>query len=235
MAKEDEEKLELNKSAGVEHTIPCSRCTVQTAHRVLVSADISGTVFPPVDIDYWEQYQIVQCQGCKSISFRKDTQNTDDLDYIMNVDGTVENDIAHHVEIYPSRIAGRQQIDRYWLIPAGVSRIYKETHGALSNKFPILSGIGIRALIEAVCKEKNATGNNLKERIDDLVLKGVLTQAGADILHQLRDLGNEAAHDIKPQEDDSLELALDVIENLLQSVYILPEAARRMKDRKPKK
>lgn len=233
MRKEDRESVELNKSVGEEYFVPCERCSVETAHKVVVSADVSGTFYPE-GIKYWEQYQIIQCQGCKSISFRKDYQNTDDVDYFEKDDGTVDAELVHHEEIYPSRIAGRQKLKRSWLLPSGVSRIYDETHGALSNKLTILAGIGIRALIEAVCIEKNTAGANLKQKIDDLVHKGFLTQAGAEILHQLRALGNEAAHDIKPQSEDSLDLAMDVVENLLQGVYVLPEASRLMKDRKTK-
>ena len=51
----------------------------------------------------------------------------------------------------------------------------------------------MRALVEAVCMEKSASGNNIEKRIDDLVNKGVLTTEGADILHSIRLIGNKAA------------------------------------------
>ena len=59
--------------------------------------------------------------------------------------------------------------------------------------------------------------------------KGVLTESGATILHGLRDLGNESAHEMKSQDEESIDLAMDVVENLLQSVFILPEASKRKK------
>jgi len=91
----------------------------------------------------------------------------------------------------------------------------------------VLSGIGIRALIETISKERNASGKDLMEKINDLVVQGVLTKDGADIFHKLRVLGNKAAHEVKPHSRDQLNLALDVVEHLLQGVYILLHHAKR--------
>jgi Domain of unknown function (DUF4145) len=40
---------------------------------------------------------------------------------------------------------------------------------ALCSKLPILAGVGIRALIEAVCHDKSAQGSDLRKKIDSLV------------------------------------------------------------------
>jgi hypothetical protein len=113
-----------------------------------------------------------------------------------------------------------------------VARIYNETHSALCNKMPILAGIGIRVLIEAICKEKTASGKNLEEKIDSLVSMEVLTKDGAEILHSLRILGNIAAHEVASQSDDKLAVAMDVVEHLLNGVYILPTIASHLPKRK---
>ncbi|WP_293886038.1 DUF4145 domain-containing protein [Thiolapillus sp.] len=86
----------------------------------------------------------------------------------------------------------------------------------------VLTGMGIRAIVETVCKNKNANGKDLCEKINDLVIQGVLTKKDADILHKLRTLGNEAAHEVKPHNNATLALALDVIDHLIKGVYILP-------------
>jgi hypothetical protein len=229
MAKSEyKESLEFNKTKDKVYLIPCSRCLIETHHKVLSSADVSGKLLPENYL-YWEEYQIVQCQGCDAISFRKNSKNSEDLDYFELADGSVDSTLVDHIEIYPSRIAGRSKVKRYWLLPAQVEKVYDETHSALSNKLMILGAIGIRVLVESVCKTKEAVGVNLKAQIDDLVQKGVLTQDGADILHTLRALGNESAHEMKSQDEDSIDLAMDVVENLLQSVFILAEAAKRKK------
>ncbi|MRR37470.1 DUF4145 domain-containing protein, partial [bacterium] len=59
-----------------------------------------------------------------------------------------------------------------------------------------------------------------------LKAKGLLTGDGAQILHRLRVLGNDAAHEVKPHTAEQLALAMDVVEHLLQGAYIFPGKAR---------
>ena len=223
-----DQTIELNKTKDKVYQIPCSRCLNSTHHKVLQSADVSG-IWLPGSIHYTDEYQIVQCQGCDTISFRKNSTNSEDYDTFEMPDGTTEDIYEDHVDIYPSRIAGRTKVKRHWLLPHQVNRMYDETHSSLSNKLSTLGSVGIRVLVESVCIEKQAIGKNLKEKINDLVAKGVLTESGATILHGLRDLGNESAHEMKSQDEESIDLAMDVVENLLQSVFILPEASKRKK------
>ena len=61
---------------------------------------------------------------------------------------------------------------------------------------------------------------------------GVLTKDGAEILHSLRILGNIAAHEVTPHSDDQLAVAMNVVEHLLNGVYILPKAASHLPKRK---
>ncbi len=135
------------------------------------------------------------------------------------------------IEIYPSRIAGRQKLREARFLPHDVSQIYNETHLALCNKQPILAVIGIRALVETVCKEKNEAGKDLEKRIDNLVEIEILTRGNAELLHSLRILGNEAAHEVKIQPEQTLSLAMDVVEQLLNNVYILPAVTAKLPKR----
>nr|WP_272929631.1 DUF4145 domain-containing protein [Pseudomonas syringae] len=96
----------------------------------------------------------------------------------------------------------------------------------MNGEQPILAGLAVRILIEMICKNQSAGGKNLFAKIDDLKSKGVLTTSGAEILHKLRSMGNDSAHEAKPSTSKQLILAMDVVENLLQSVYIHPDEAK---------
>ncbi|MBI1765969.1 MAG: DUF4145 domain-containing protein [Acidobacteria bacterium] len=219
----------INKSQNEEHRLPCRQCHIKTKHRVMQSVDIDNVEGTPPLAYWWEDlYQIVQCNGCEEISFREVHGSSDS--YVEVSDG---DDIYIPDEsLYPSRVAGRRQLSDMHFLPSQVANIYKETHSALCNKMPVLAGIGIRALIETVCKEKEASGKNLKENIDSLVALGVLTKDGAEILHSLRTLGNDAAHEVKPHSDEQLSIAMNVVEHLLNGVYILPQAASKLPKQK---
>ena len=210
MAKKESETI--NGTQGQEKTLPCSRCDGKTYHKVLLSIDKSGEEHDG-DFDfYWDtNYQIIQCQGCKTISFSKASSNSEDYESVYE-------------DLYPSRVEGRKGFENEVLyLPSKVRRIYSETLQALNSKSPILTGIGLRALVETVCKEMTAEGADLLKKIDDLTAKSVLTPAGAKILHKIRTLGNTAAHEIKPHSEKQLGLAMDVIEHLLRDIYILPK------------
>ena len=93
----------------------------------------------------------------------------------------------------------------------------------MTNDSPVLVGIGLRAIVETVCKEKNASGKDLYAKINDMASQHVLTPSGADILHKVRSLGNKAAHEVKPHTPRQLSLAMGVVEHMLKDVYILPK------------
>jgi ribosomal protein L30/L7E len=218
------EKLESNKTKDNEIEVACSECSRKTHHVVLQSVDLSGREdYSSGDWFAWDtNYQIIQCQGCKNVSFRRAHMNSEDYFQV----GPEEWKNTVYENIYPPRIEGRAKLKDDHFLPPNVSRIYRETITALSNGQNVLSGIGIRALIETVCKQKTATGRDLFNKINDLVTKGVLTSEDADILHKLRTLGNKASHEVKPHSEDQLSLAMDVVEHLLKGVYIIPKKAR---------
>jgi len=207
-----------NETKGEEILVPCMNCTGKTAHDVVASLDQSGS-HAEYDVNWDHHYQIIQCKGCKTLSFRDASSNSEDYHQIS----PSEWELVIYEKIYPSRIEGRKDLGedgRY--LPADIQRIYDETVRALNNDSPVLAGIGLRVLVETVCKAQKAKGSNLLKKIDDLALKKILTPAGAKILHRIRSLGNAAAHEVKPHTEKQLALAMNVVEHLLKDVYILP-------------
>ena len=216
-------KIEYNKNKEKEYKLACRRCDGETHHKVLHSVHVHES---EKEVDVWSDYEIVCCQGCKEVSFRMQSACSED---VFVDPETGEMAFVEDIELYPSRIAGRKQVRDMYLLPNEVLKIYKETHGALCARFNILTGIGIRALVESVCIEKNTQGINLENKIDDLVNKGVLTQDGADTLHSTRLMGNKSAHEIIAASEEELDIAMDIVENLVKNVYIIPQKSKRLK------
>jgi hypothetical protein len=214
-------KYVKDSTTAEEHEISCTKCSGKTSHKVVSSFDLRGEYEDGQYSMQWSvDHQIVQCQGCKTIAFRKASSNSED--WIQT-----SHDGGEHVideNIYPSRVDGVKGLgDDTHYLPTNVRRIYEETLQALSGQSPVLTGIGLRALLETVCKEKKATGKDLLKKIDSLVGASVLTPASAAILHKIRTLGNKAAHEVKPHSDKQLGLAMNIVEHLLKDVYILPK------------
>jgi len=210
--------MEEDKTIGKEMKLPCLTCATRTFHKVLKSIDEHDQDGWGV---YWASYQIVYCLGCRTVSFRKEW-GTDDI-IGEEEDGRPIYESSE--ELYPSRVAGRKQIEYSYDLPPNVRQVYEETHKAVSGRQPVLSGVGIRVIVETVCRDKNAAGDTLQAKINNLVELGVLTKEGAEILHQTRLYGNDAAHEANPISERNLGLLMDITENLLTNVYILPKRA----------
>jgi hypothetical protein len=77
--------------------------------------------------------------------------------------------------------------------------------------------------LEELCRDRNAAGGNLKERIKALSAKVVLPQELLDGLDDLRLLGNDAAH-IESQEytkvgKEEVEVGIEFAKEVLKAVY----------------
>lgn len=218
--------LSLNKSVDQEINVQCRRCIGGTAHKVLANAELAGD---DSHTQWQTDYQIVQCMGCKMISFRSESSNSEDVDHDVDEYGQWNSTYAIVEKLYPPRIAGYVGlVDDVWLLPEKLRRIYQETSTALIADQPVLTGIGVRAILETLCKDKAAQGHNLFNQIDDLVKQGVLTPARAGVLHQIRTLGNQSAHEVEPHTPAQLGLAMTVLDHLLEEVYVLPQKAQRL-------
>lgn len=203
----------------------CRKCKNETNHEIITDYNLSGQ--EPMGHESffcWEsKYQIISCQGCDSVSFRETELNSEDYEQISQTEWA--NTI--HIDIYPDPIEGRNPLDDSYLIPMNLKNIYTETLKSINSNQPILTGIGIRAIVESVCKDQNTKGKGLENKINDLVSQGVLTKNDAGILHKLRIMGNKSAHEVQQHTAGQLNIAMDVIDHLLSGVYILPRKAKR--------
>lgn len=208
---------------GRIYCVLCLTCNRQTNHKVINSAEyVSEYAVPSFSIDAYDNYQIIECQGCEAISFRHSHCDSEHID----VDEWGQAEYSETEKLFPPRYQGRPDLDGWNNLPQKVRSIYKETLSAFRSGIPILTGIGLRAIVETICVERKAAGKDLLSKIDDLVTQHALTPDGALILHSLRVMGNEAAHEVKPHSLEKLNIAFDVVEYVLQGVYILPERAK---------
>jgi len=108
-------------------------------------------------------------------------------------------------------------------IPAGVVSAFEEAIKCHATQCFVAAAIMVRKTLEELCRDRQATGGNLKERIRALSTKIVLPQDLLDGLDDLRLLGNDAAH-IESQEyaklgKEEVEVGIDFAKEVLKAVY----------------
>jgi uncharacterized protein DUF4145 len=194
--------------------IQCLTCLQKTNHEILQEIAYEDSA-PEENITWWSKFQIVQCKGCETVSFRKASGSSEDYDFETG-EALVKE------ELYPSRTAGKRLIEGYEQFPTKTFLMYREVVQALNNDAPILAAIGLRALIESICIEQGTTSSNLMDSIDELANMGLLSQHQAQFLHTHRFMGNIAAHEMKAPRPRELDAAFDIAETLLKTIYILP-------------
>lgn len=222
--------VSVRQTKGQEVWVACGMCGKVTCHVSLTAVATSDESLD-ADIRIWEDYLTIQCGGCRTVSFCVESRCSENMYYDPR---TGEEQLAVSHRVYPNRIAGRSELEHSHLLPHVTYRIYEETRAAISNDQLVLAGIGIRAILETICKERAAKGNNLKDQIDSLAETGVITKDGATILHGMRCMGNSAVHEAKAHSRDELIIALDVVEYSLKGVYILPKLAEKLPKNKGK-
>ena len=202
-----------------KHLIICRECSRDTSHLIVASFDESGSeeLGGGHSIDWNLKNQIIQCLGCETVSFRTVQTCSEEQDY----DYEGNSYYPETIKYYPGRAKGIKALEDN-LLPYKIRGIYKETILSIENGQYVLAGIGIRAIIETICKEVKAEGKDLFHKINWLKVKSVVTEHGAETLHKLRVLGNDAAHEVKAHNSAQLELAMKIIEHMLDGTYIIP-------------
>ncbi len=214
--------------------VPCIECGNNYRHHQVLF-EFKKTICDPDDC--WEGqtvHQIVQCNGCESVKYRE---------YDVSIDNTDEEGtlLPFNISVYPSAIATpptRAPLDfgnsygTSSTVPAPVVKMYRETIYALNSNAVTLAGGGLRATVEAVCLAQGLINGNLQNKIDALVSQKLLTPAQADLLHEERYLGNAALHELATPASQDIEDGLQIVEGLLNTIYVLPVKAKRLRDRR---
>lgn len=231
-----ERKAVENGSKGEIVSIYCIECKRPTRHLVAVSLDKDGRETDERDrwsIEWSDRYQIAECQGCETVSFRHQNWLSEQQDF--EDDGTTER-------LYPLRNKDALSTKPYHNVPTSLRRIYSELIDCFNNDSPTLCAAGLRALVEGICAQQGivdgpvdmpAKGGgmqavrrkDLEGRISGLQERGLLTKSGAQTLQEHRYLGNFALHELTRPSSEALKLAVEIVEHILDQLYEMPEKA----------
>lgn len=204
-------------------SVECHICKRMTNHKRLVEVKLSSTQHEDDQysnsITCYKNLKILQCQGCMEPSLKTDTYDSEHYDY-----ETHEPDIF--VEYYPKR----KQLSPFeytYRLPTALSDMYIETISAINSECLTIAGIGIRGLIETICKEEEIEGRTLEGKIEALFTEGKISADSKKILHSLRILYNKSAHESFKPSTEQLTLSLDIIELLMKQIYVHSHEAKK--------
>lgn len=116
-------------------------------------------------------------------------------------------------------------------VPKNIEASYDEAK-KVKKVSPLAFSILIRRSLEQLCKDKGATGRNLKEKIEDLGKKKIIPETLADMADIIRETGNTGAHgdNFKLNKFD-MDVLDDFFIAVLEYVYVAPQRLAKIKDR----
>jgi hypothetical protein len=170
------------------------------------------------------------CAGCESFTLEKYTVpeyfdfgqyeiEEFDSEELAAMEEMEDESSALNVDYFPKRTENDLVTKNYAQLPARLRNIYRELILAFNNETPILCAVGIRALIEGICFDHEIAGRNLEKKIEGMT--SILPKNIVSNLHNLRFMGNEAAHELSTPSQQELQLAIEICEDLLNYLYEL--------------
>jgi hypothetical protein len=204
-----------------EH-LRCRVCYGATKHDFLFEHSVETNPW-----DYHEKttWQVLRCRGCESIRFRIWNE-----DYEISPSEDEDGNPLYLTSesLYPRSLRSHKPLPHLHFVPEVIRNVYGQSITALGEQANILASIGLRACVEAVCNHLSISGSSLDKRIDGLFRAGHVSNTDKKRLHAIRFLGNDAAHEIREPDERDLLIALDIVDHLLNSVFILERRARRL-------
>lgn len=122
----------------------------------------------------------------------------------------------------------------WWLkLPAQHQSLVREIYVALNVECPCLAANGARTVIDLMLTEMLGDVGGLANKLEQAVLKGLLTIDQKMVISAAVDAGHAASHRGYTPADGDLFRVLDIVEHALKDRYVMQEASRQLRDTVP--
>lgn len=202
-------------------TAPCSSCGRETKHLVLATrttleleGDEEEGQFPIAA----NKFLLLECCGCEAVCLRHD------YEYYPDRDTTTR--------YFPPPLSRRRP---KWLyaLPEKFSSLLREVYASLASDSRRLAVMGARALVDIVMEDKVGDLGSFARKLEELEAQGVISRLNRQYLAAALDAGSAAAHRGHSPTVVAVEQVMDIVENLIEAVYVLPKAAAELERETP--
>lgn len=199
----------------------CLKCKIEINHEILVNIRKHIIYDEENYIRVYEFLKILKCINCYEISFQHKLMNPDDATVVgENIYGEAVYEEYADIRTYPMRdieTISSKSFEK--ILPEEIYNIYEEVVFSLNNKMPLLTGLGLRMLLEQIIKYFGKS-DDLGIILNQFEKEGFISTKQRSLLDKIRYLGNDAAHRADSQSRKDLILHLKVLENLIQQLFV---------------
>ena len=198
----------------------CNDCRRNTLHRLLKETHDEAS--EPYDEQYhiwWHiVHQMFECCGCKSVVVRRSHEFS-------------EWD-SPDVRFFPPPVS-RHKPDWFYQIPTSLRSLLTEVYNSLDADTRALPLMGARAILDMIIVDKVGDFGNFAANLKELESQGFISQKNREILDAALDAGSAAAHRGYAPKLADVHAVMDIVENLLQAIYVLEKVALEIKKSTP--
>ena len=163
---------------------------------------------------------MLECCGCEVVCLRHT--------HVWSEDPEPE------ITYYPPPVSRAMPQWRHKL-PAKLNSLVGEIYTALHADSRRLALMGARTAIDIVLLEKVGDRGSFEQKLVALEKQGFVGQRSRQILEAALDAGSAAAHRGYLPEKEHLASVMDIVENILQAVYVLEGAAAELRKTTPRR
>jgi hypothetical protein len=132
---------------------------------------------------------------------------------------------------FPPRVS-RHPPDWAHTLPGDLYVLLDEVYRALDANNYRLPMMGARALLDKVMVEKVGDVGGFAEKLKELEKTGYISAKNREVLESALDAGHAAAHR-GYATPTTVNIVMDIVENMLQALYVLHDAAAKLKKSTP--
>lgn len=191
----------------------CNKCRRTTNHRVLQSREQTGR---DDEQGFWwrTNYDMLECLGCGDVMLRQS--------FLFS-----ENE-GEEITFYPPR-ASRWLPEWQYSLPPAMRSLLVEIYAALQADSRRLAMMGARTVIETAMISKVGDHGTFAANLQALEDGGYVSKTNRQYLETALDAGSAAAHRAHLPNVDHLNTVMDIVENLLHSLFVLAKPSAELK------
>jgi hypothetical protein len=227
-----------------EQRVYCNKCRRTTLHRLLKTTSNERTeeyesgMYEPEsgEVPSCIIFDMLECCGCREAVLRR-TFHCPDVDVhsrmanaavTVDADGSVEDDVRY----FPPPMS--RDLPRWrFKLSLEMRELLEEIYRSLDAENLRLPMMGARTLVDMMILEKIGDIGTFKEKLNELEKAGFISSRNREALYAALEVGNAAAHRGHAATHTEVHDVMDIVETMLQAIYVFPELAQNLKKATP--
>lgn len=188
----------------------CNSCRIGTKHRLLKTHSDSGGN-EEQGFNWQTTSEMFECCGCSSVLLRQTH------DFSENPEP--------QITFFPPP-ASRWLPQWQWSLPQKIRVLLTQVYKALQADSPSLAMMGARAILDTAIIDTVTDHGNFSKNLQAMESKGYLSKRNCEYLKVAFDAGSASAHRSHNPDLDQINTVMDIVENMLQSLFVLGRKAK---------